>query len=77
MLNYLRDNHMLKFLKKIFGRQPNYFISDAEKFLYEFNKSHPEKSASQLKEIEKYERIAYLRDHANKASNKNTVWDGF
>jgi uncharacterized protein YeaO (DUF488 family) len=68
---------MIKFLKKIFGHQPEYFVSDAEKFLYEFDKTHPKKSDSQLREMKKHERVAYLRDHVVKDDNKNKLWEGF
>ncbi len=68
---------MVKFLKKIWGQlSPKYFVSTAENFLHEFDKTHPEKSTSQLKEIKKYERIAYLRDHEVKDENKNKLWEG-
>lgn len=68
---------MFKFLKKILGHQPEYFVSEAEKFLYEFDKTHPGKSDSQLKEMNKHERVAYLRDHAVKDENKNKLWEEF
>lgn len=37
------------------------YISPYDRFLFEFDATH-EKSASQLKEIKKYERIFALRD---------------
>jgi len=68
---------MFKFLKKIFGHHSQYFVSDAEKFLYEFDKTHPEKSDSQLKEIKKHDRIAHLRDHVVKEDDKGKLWEKF
>ena len=38
------------------------FISDIDIFLNKFDQTHPEKSESQKKEIEKHERIFKLRD---------------
>lgn len=39
------------------------YVSPYDQFFYEFDAKH-EKSASQLKEIKKYERIFALRDKA-------------
>ena len=51
------------------------FISAYDKFLYQFDELH-EPSLSQLKEIKKHERIAYLRD--NPASQKeDDIWEKF
>ncbi len=68
---------MFKFLKKIFNDRSQYYVSDAEKFLYEFDKTHPDKSASQLKEIKKHQRIAQLRDKPVKDESKNKLWERF
>ena len=38
------------------------FISEHDAFLHHFDKTHPQKSVSQQKEIAKHERIARLRD---------------
>lgn len=38
------------------------FISPVDKFLYGFDQNH-KKSLSQLNEIKKHNRVAYLRDH--------------
>lgn len=43
-------------------RIDRYFVSDHDIFLNKFDKDFPEKSASQLKEIKKHERIFALRD---------------
>lgn len=52
------------------------FVSPYDKFLFEFDAKH-EKSASQIKEIKKYERIFYLRDHAKKEDEQGEIWDDF
>lgn len=38
------------------------FVSDIDKFLSAFDKRHPEKSASQEKEIEQYQALMTKRD---------------
>ena len=48
-----------------------HFVSDITKFLEDFDKSH-EKSLSQLKEIEKHQRIYNLRDRAVDSSMQQT-----
>ena len=39
-----------------------HFVSPYDKFLKKYDQEHPEKSASQLKEIEKHQKIAEKRD---------------
>ncbi len=53
------------------------FISEAEKFLRQFDATNPLKSGSQLKEIAKYNRVNYLRDHTIKSDEKTKLWEGF
>lgn len=38
------------------------YISEHDIFLHKFDKAHPEKSASQLKEIAKHKKLHALRD---------------
>ena len=38
------------------------YISEHDIFLHEFDKKHPTKSQSQMKEIEKHQRISAQRD---------------
>lgn len=38
------------------------FVSEIDQFLAEFDKTHPQKSVSQLEEIKKHEQIFKLRD---------------
>jgi hypothetical protein len=52
------------------------FVSPYDKFLYKFDATH-DKTASQLKEIEKHQRIALLRDQPDAADGKDEVWTGF
>jgi hypothetical protein len=52
------------------------YVSPYDKFLFEFDATH-EKSASQLKEIKKHERIAFLRDHAKLKDSEGEIWDAF
>ncbi len=52
------------------------FVSPYDRFLYQFDATH-KKSASQLKEIKKHQRIATLRDNANPSPNEEEVWQDF
>lgn len=67
----------MNFLRKIFGQKDDkYFVSGIDKFMEAFDASHPYLSASQIKEIKKYERIDYLRDHVV-AEDPKKIWEGF
>lgn len=52
------------------------YVSPYDKFLYEFDAKH-KKSKSQLKEIKKHERIAYLRDNPNPKGEDGEIWEDF
>ena len=52
------------------------YVSPYDKFLFGFDAKH-EKSASQLKEIKKHQRIAYLRDHAEPQDSDGEIWSSF
>lgn len=52
------------------------YVSPYDKFLFEFDAEH-KKSASQLKEIKKHERIFYLRDNAQKKDDEGEIWGEF
>lgn len=52
------------------------YVSPYDQFLFQFDAQH-EKSLSQLKEIKKHERIAYLRDHARSRDAEGEIWDAF
>lgn len=52
------------------------YVSPYDKFLFNFDATH-EKSASQLKEIKKHERIALMRDDKNYISTESEIWELF
>lgn len=52
------------------------YVSPYDRFLFEFNACH-EKTASQLKEIKKYQRIFALRDQATPVSVQDSVLKDF
>ena len=52
------------------------FVSAYDTFLYTFDRDH-DKTASQLKEISKHQRIAELRDNANSSLPSDEIWQGF
>lgn len=53
-----------------------FFVSPYDKFLYTFDRDH-EKSASQIKEIIKHQRIAQLRDNPNLSDTSDQIWEDF
>lgn len=53
-----------------------FYISPYDKFLRKFDKNH-DKTVSQVKEIEKHQRIAHLRDHVIVENTKDTIWADF
>lgn len=52
------------------------YVSPIDKFLYKYDATH-EKTASQLKEIKKAERIAKLRDNVKPEDGEGEIWGGF
>lgn len=52
------------------------YVSPYDKFLFAFDANH-QKTASQLKEINKHKRIAFLRDNANKTDAQGEIWENF
>ncbi|MDF1931148.1 hypothetical protein PGH45_15315 [Legionella pneumophila] len=52
------------------------YVSPYDKFLYEFDATH-KKSASQLHEIKKHERIFKMRDDKDYKINQSEIWEGF
>lgn len=52
------------------------YVSPYDKFLFEFDATHA-KSASQIKEIKKHERIAHMRDDKDYIDNKGEIWEEF
>ena len=49
-----------------------YYVSEIDKKMAEFNKSHP-LSASQQFEHDKYQKIYQSRDHAQEPTKENTI----
>lgn len=72
---------MISIIKKILRLDlEKAYISPVDLFLLEFNRQHPEKSQSQLKEIKKHQKLSLLRN--NKDSNLESksdqkIWEGF
>ncbi len=58
--------------------QTNY-VSEIDQFIQEFDRTHPDKSLSQQKEIAKSQRVYRLRDNAKPAQAKvpKELWDKF
>lgn len=52
------------------------YVSPIDRFLFEFDAAH-EKSASQLAEIKKHEKIAVQRDNAKHSTEKQEIWEEF
>lgn len=52
------------------------YVSPYDKFLFEFDATHS-KSASQMKEIKKHERIARMRDDKDYQNDKGEIWEDF
>ncbi|KGP63239.1 hypothetical protein EP47_04585 [Legionella norrlandica] len=52
------------------------YVSPYDKFLFEFDATH-KKTASQLQEIQKHERIARMRDDKNYKIEQNVIWEEF
>lgn len=71
----------MNFLKKLFRRfdkkTQTAFVSDIDKFIQKFDETHPQDSVSQLFEINRQNRVAYLRDYATNAANENKIWEKF
>ncbi len=51
------------------------YISEIDQFLKTYDQEHPERSASQQKEIQKDQRIAMMRDHIQPKQEKKRVDD--
>jgi len=52
------------------------YVSPYDKFLFEFDATHA-KSASQIKEIKKHERIAKIRDDKDFQEKQGEIWGSF
>lgn len=55
---------LLNFIKKHLPVRPRWgFVSEVDLFMGNFRKQNPQKSASQLHEIKKHQRVFELRDN--------------
>jgi len=52
------------------------YVSPYDKFLFDFDETH-QKTASQIKEIKKHERIAIMRDDKNYKDENGEIWKEF
>lgn len=52
------------------------YVSPFDKFLFEFDATHA-KSASQIKEISKADKIALMRDDAEYKKPNSEIWEEF
>ena len=68
---------MKKLFNKIFGRNRGY-ASDIDRFIFEFDRANNfKKSDSQQREINKHNRVFYLRDNVVKEQESAKVWRNF
>ncbi|KTC90991.1 hypothetical protein OQJ18_15605 [Fluoribacter dumoffii] len=52
------------------------YVSPYDKFFYEFDATH-NKSASQIKEINKHKLISFMRDNKDYKNEKGEIWEEF
>ncbi|QMT61248.1 MULTISPECIES: CBU_0585 family protein [unclassified Legionella] len=52
------------------------YVSPYDKFFFEFDATH-NKSASQVKEINKHKRIFMMRDNKDYVNEKGEIWEEF
>ena len=63
------------FIKKRDSRKViRHYVSEIDQRLAEFNRTHPW-SATQQAEIDKYQRIYKMRNHAIPQKKKPSIWD--
>jgi hypothetical protein len=53
------------------------YVSEIDQFIEKFNKDHASLSLSQKKEIQKYEKVYFLRDVADRSEMPKKLWEGF
>lgn len=57
------------------GKVSKLYVSEIDKKLAEYSKTHP-RTASQQEEIDKYNRIHRMRDHAvHQPESEEDIWD--
>lgn len=62
-------------IKSLLGLE--YYTSELDKFLADFDASHQRLSPSQRAEIEKYDRIYKQRNDPNYTPHKDNFWEKF
>jgi hypothetical protein len=55
----------------------DYYTSEIDQFMKNFDKTHPNLSASQRKEKVKFARIYQLRDDPSAFESQDDFWDNF
>jgi hypothetical protein len=53
------------------------YVSDVDQFLQTFDKEHPTLSKSQEVEVNKYQRVYFLRDVEDRTERPNQLWERF
>lgn len=67
----------MNLLRKIFAKNKTKdYVSPIEEFMQKFDEKNQKKSVSQQKEIMKFKKIFYLRDHVVQTET-NKLWEGF
>lgn len=51
------------------------FVSDIDKLIEDFDKKNPKLSKSQQKEIQKYDRIYFLRDNEDRPNSAKDIFE--
>lgn len=59
----------------MFKKRMRHYVSDIDQFLKDFDRNHPEKTESQIEEINKHKRVFYRRDH--KVDDNDIPWEDF
>lgn len=68
---------MKKLFNKIFGKNQGY-VSEIDRFILEFDKiNNFKKSDSQQREINKHNRVFYLRDNVVEEQGADKIWRNF
>lgn len=58
-------------------RKDKHYISDLDRFLFEFARQQTEASDSQRTESDKYQRINQLRDYPQAEVEQTKLWEKF
>lgn len=61
---------MWKIIKNLLNL--NFYVSELDRFLADYDKAHPDLSKSQRKEFEKYQRIYQFRDNPEAVARKRS-----